>query len=983
MVRYIDEIDRNNGYWPEKPAFLGDISQRFQADKLGQTPYPPVMRLAEHINCNQREIMPSIIRWLHLSDFHVGKDPSEHERLFTQILCEIDRWKTEKGFVPNYVFITGDIANKGLKKEYETFRKDFLIPLHSKFDSEIVVFPVPGNHDVERPGADTLNCEAPLEASSRFFDANKEGKNNRNQVFARFKNYKKLLTANGMSPDWLVSDEGSAVHIRNLAGVRVGVVGLNTAWLSKDDADKNKLTPGYRLVEAALKKVEKCQIKIVLGHHPLSWWNDTEESNIRRLFALHHVIYLHGHKHKSEGRFEEGGVDQFLVLQVGASFQAREGDRWMNGFSWGKLDLASAEVHISPRNWVNGEWPPDMSAITQKRRIDETDWWRFPVPGMQAQLTESTARASNLAGWIVLDAGSLASFAREVTQADAQRFFDGAEVDWALAMSPHFPVRIQAKVLLERVVNFIGEDRPQIALVCGPTAEGKSMALRQIVAAAVRANAGLRVLWHQDETAGINPKLFEEALAANQHWLIASDHGDMIVKGIEDLAQRLKRAARGSVQFVIAAHDSDWKIAKGDSVPWYSFAQFEVARLSGLSKEDATSLATAWHYFGATASDTSLQDLTPELLAEKLLQAAKEVGVTEGALFGALLTLRHGRDLPAHIRVLLQKLDGMSLSSGGSVGDAFRLIAAMHAEGLDFLSTNVLEEAMGCDRLTLQREVLRPLASESAAGGGAYLRTRHRRIAKAALEVCKDNGEDLELLYLTLAGSAIRLWCIKHVRLQELRDWNYSLTDHFFKNGRKDLAIRIAEKIFEVAPDDTHYAVNLARLKREAGDTPGAIKVLQSVTPPKNNRGFWMEWGTACGKAKDNFSGAVLRAFSISDNLEAGPPTVQHSTQALAGMAKAFAELNLKLGRSEFHRARAGCAWLGLLVSTDDFILKEHQQATSDVGNPKDVEEGLLWLRKGLVAAFENECLPQSVAEKVGNPAQYKFGGLQRRLERA
>ena len=188
-----------------------------------------------------------------------------------------------------------------------------------------------------------------------------------------------------MSPDWLISNEGTATHTRNVAGVNIGVVGLNTAWLCKDDNDKGKLTPGYRLVEAVLKKIETCQIKIVLGHHPLSWWQDNEETNIRRLFAQHHVIYLHGHKHKSEGRFEEGGVDQFLVLQAGAAFQAREHEQWVNGFSWGELDPAAAEVRIAPRYWINGEWPPDMSAITLKRRIGETDWWQFPVPGMRTQ----------------------------------------------------------------------------------------------------------------------------------------------------------------------------------------------------------------------------------------------------------------------------------------------------------------------------------------------------------------------------------------------------------------------------------------------------------------------------------------------------------------------------------------------------------------------------------------------------------------------
>lgn len=923
--------------------------------------------------------MSSNIRWLHLSDFHVGKDTYEQDRLFKQILAEVDYWKINKKFVPNYIFITGDIANRGLKKEYETFRKEFLVPLQNKFDAETLIFHVPGNHDIARPTTDTLDRTAPLKTPSKFFDPNKGGKADRDPVARRFNAYKKEMPSNGMSPDLLGSNEGAASHVRRFGAIEVGVVGLNTAWLCKDDHDKDKLTPGYRLVEAALAKVSLCQIKIVLGHHPLSWWEDREEANIRRLFAQHHVIYLHGHKHKAEGRFEEGGAEQFLVLQAGAAFQARENDQWINGFSWGELNPVGAEVRISPRCWVNGGWPPDMSAFTLARRIDETDWWRFPVPGMQAQ-----HRPDPLAGWQTLDSATLASYAGEITPADAQRFFDGAEPDWALAQSPYFPVREQAKGLLDRVVNFKGEDRPQVALVRGPTAEGKSMALRQIVAHAVRANLDLRVLWHQDETVGIDVQAFEETLTADHRWLIATDHGDLMGENLVNLVQSLKRKGRSNVQFLMASHDSDWKIAKGATVPWNSFARFEETRLSGLSKEDATALATTWLHFGSNACESSWQNLAPAQLAEKLLEAANDDGTNEGALFGALLTLRHGRDLHGHVQALLKKLDGMSLSTGGTVGNAFRLIAAMHAEGLEFLSSQVLQESMNCDQAALKRDVLRPMTAEAAASGSAYLRTRHRRIALATLEICQTNDEDVVQLYLSLVASAIRLRRVKGEWLQELSDWEYSLSKHFFDTERKELAIRIAAKTLEIVPDNSHYAVNLARFKRECGDALGAIQVLQAVTPPKDNRGFWLEWGTACGMLKDYIANAALHTYSVSDDLNASLPTPENATLALAGLTRAFSELHKDFVRPELLRARAGCAWLGLRADKENSILiREHQQAVVDIRDPKDVTEGLAWLCAGLTSALANIPLTESVAVRVGNPAQFKFSGLQRLLERS
>lgn len=278
------------------------------------------------------------------------------------------------------------------------------------------------------------------------------------------------------------------------------------------------------------------------------------------------------------------------------------------------------------------------------------------------------------------------------------------------------------------------------------------------------------------------------------------------------------------------------------------------------------------------------------------------------------------------------------------------------------------------------------MTAEAAAGGGSYLRTRHRRIAKATLEIGGEDGEDLGLLYLSLVEGAVRLVRIKGEWLDAVWNWEYTLTKHFFDINRKDLAIRIAAKMLETVPDNSHYAVNLARLKRETGDFPGAIQVLQSATPPNDNRGFWVEWGAACGMLKDYLSNAVLLAYSISDDLSTNPPTIDNSKLALAGLAKAFAELHTKRMHQELHRASAGCTWLGLLVSNDAFnsaILKQHQQASADVGNPKDVTEGVSWLIAGLATALGDEPLTKAVAEKVGKPAQFKFEGLQIMLEKS
>ena len=89
------------------------------------------------------------ILWLHLSDFHVGMDDYAQRKLFAEITSELKR-RIDGGEGPDFVFITGDIANTGIKDQYNDFFESFIIDLIDALEenSEAKIFMVPGNHDV-------------------------------------------------------------------------------------------------------------------------------------------------------------------------------------------------------------------------------------------------------------------------------------------------------------------------------------------------------------------------------------------------------------------------------------------------------------------------------------------------------------------------------------------------------------------------------------------------------------------------------------------------------------------------------------------------------------------------------------------------------------------------------------------------------------------------------------------------------------------
>ena len=89
------------------------------------------------------------IRWLHLSDFHTGKDKYAQIKLFQKIHAHMKQMK-EEAVIPDMIFITGDVANQGLKEQYDAFIEEFLLPLVDIYDPLPAIYIVPGNHDVDR-----------------------------------------------------------------------------------------------------------------------------------------------------------------------------------------------------------------------------------------------------------------------------------------------------------------------------------------------------------------------------------------------------------------------------------------------------------------------------------------------------------------------------------------------------------------------------------------------------------------------------------------------------------------------------------------------------------------------------------------------------------------------------------------------------------------------------------------------------------------
>jgi 3',5'-cyclic AMP phosphodiesterase CpdA len=133
------------------------------------------------------------VRWLHLSDIHIGKDELVQKQMIDKLVQRI----TGGALLPDLIFFTGDLANRGQEKEYEQFLNLVLLPLKQALarlhgaEGAKRIFLIPGNHDVAQTESvwawKGLRGELDEAQEIRVFDPNKEGLKQRQDFLKRFR----------------------------------------------------------------------------------------------------------------------------------------------------------------------------------------------------------------------------------------------------------------------------------------------------------------------------------------------------------------------------------------------------------------------------------------------------------------------------------------------------------------------------------------------------------------------------------------------------------------------------------------------------------------------------------------------------------------------------------------------------------------------------------------------------------------------------
>lgn len=315
----------------------------------------------------------SQLSWLHLSDIHFNpatrwRDGHAQNGLLKYLAqCFND----EPHLRPDLIFCTGDIAFGALPKapldaQYLAAKAFFdeLLQVCGQGGQAMAkerLFLVPGNHDINRnsvhPDAqETLKRKAG--ESDKHVDAVNKRFNGRQLDFQA--DIKRLAEYGKFVKSYLPHQhdkDGRICYAKTLevAGVQVGIAGLNSAWSCGGDEDDRRLWLAadwqFNMAKEALRDAK---LRIALMHHPFDWLNETERNTAKRRLASDFHFFLHGHTH-------DAWVDPSTCVTVAAGAVAAEKTDEF-GVNLVQLDLASgkAQVHL--------------------HRYDKAGWMIAPVP---------------------------------------------------------------------------------------------------------------------------------------------------------------------------------------------------------------------------------------------------------------------------------------------------------------------------------------------------------------------------------------------------------------------------------------------------------------------------------------------------------------------------------------------------------------------------------------------------------------------------
>lgn len=294
------------------------------------------------------------VNLLHVGDLHIQQSDLFEKDIVLEAFLKDVEILSKTGLKPDVIIFTGDLVQAGDEvKDFELALDHFLFPLCEQTDCSFErIFFTQGNHDLQRAIVENNKTLAiGLDSnilSKELLDKEVIREECKTYVQNKFENF--TLYTEDFGNTYLIERNCFyAVHF--IKELNLSIISVNTSWLSnggKFRDDKGKLAISDVLLQKAIKAAPQTSRKILIGHHPIDWLAEFNQSYVSRIIQREVDFYLHGHLHEGDPKQLSGVQGKVLFNQCGSLYSDSE---YFNGYSIISLDVENEHVEVNMRTY--------------------------------------------------------------------------------------------------------------------------------------------------------------------------------------------------------------------------------------------------------------------------------------------------------------------------------------------------------------------------------------------------------------------------------------------------------------------------------------------------------------------------------------------------------------------------------------------------------------------------------------------------------
>lgn len=412
-----------------------------------------------------------MIRWLHISDLHLGSDGA----VTAMLRDELPLFLKDEGLKCDYVFCTGDIRTANANpNEYTEDMAAFLKQICEAVGTTTErLFVVPGNHDVNRDvvgRADSV--ESALWGESLYYNSD-DGiikQEDLGKIMSGENDFKGFL-GNIYKPERLVYYGSAESPHFNIETEDFNILHVDTTVAYTKGHEANDLVVGTKKLYDVIRFLNKKKPTILLTHYPYDCLRQGEKKVLSTMLQHNEVrLWLAGHEHDKLLKKE-----QYLnVLQSG---ELRKEDKTYPSFLIGEYEPANYDCRISAYMWYPEGWGKYPYVDQDNTPQDVYDFKLYP-----SEKDPKQANAETLGADVKKIADAASSLANEIGKLVTNPAIQNVkivlgenQIQSLVQASSHI---IKRKSLVERCVSEVKSGR--LLVLFGSLKIGKSQLAKQV-----------------------------------------------------------------------------------------------------------------------------------------------------------------------------------------------------------------------------------------------------------------------------------------------------------------------------------------------------------------------------------------------------------------------------------------------------------------------------------------------------------------------